>query len=690
MQRSWLWLANLLTVCSLVLASPSGMPRMTRTTGSEEANGQQKPHIIIILADDLGWNDVSFHGSNEIPTPNIDALAYNGVILNSHYVPALCTPSRSALMTGKYPFHNGMQHSVLLEGEPRGLPLQEKLLPEYLREAGYKTHAVGKWHLGYHRVDYTPTRRGFDSHFGYWNGLQDYWSHEVQTTYGTWRGFDMRRNLTVAWDTAGKYSTDLFTDEAVNLIENHNSDDPMFLYMAHLAPHTGLQDAPFQAPDEEIAKFTHIADPERRIYAAMVSKLDHSVGEVMAALRRRNMLENSIVLFMTDNGAPTLGIHSNRGSNYPMRGIKATAWEGGVRGVAAIWSPLIEKSNRVSNQLMYMTDWLPTLYAAAGLNVNDLGSIDGVNMWPALRNNKTSPRSDLVVNIDDIFNYAAIRKGDFKYVIGTVGRGDDWYGENGRPGLARNDRTLPNYDPSSILESRAGVALAGVITARQVAELKKVRNGQTDAPQITTRLVTAADVQSLRNDALLECNVKEEDKVPCNALESPCLFNLKDDPCELVNLAKTRPLILATLEEALMKYRLTAIPATNVDADPRANPVHWNNTWVNWDELHPMKLISEGDPASPKKLSGPAIAVIAVILALSVVAILTLFGFRKCQKNNPPADNHPELGALKGVPESIGEANDCTIEEPQSSELSRSLHSLKELSSLKDLSKNID
>nr|CAD7393265.1 unnamed protein product [Timema cristinae] len=232
----------------------------------------KKPNIIIILADDLGWNDVSFHGSNQIPTPNIDALAYNGIILNSHYVPALCTPSRSALMTGKYPTHTGMQHLVILAPEPWGLPLSEKLMPEFLKEAGYSTHAVGKWHLGFFRKEYTPTYRGFDTHYGYWNGYQDYYDHSMLATLVPYKGYDMRRDLDLDYSNQGHYSTDLFTEEAVRLIQTHDSRRPMFLYLSHLAPHAGNDDDPFQAPDEEVAKFPHIDDPERRVYAGRCTK----------------------------------------------------------------------------------------------------------------------------------------------------------------------------------------------------------------------------------------------------------------------------------------------------------------------------------------------------------------------------------------------------------------------------------
>lgn len=226
-------------------------------------------------------------------------------------------------------FIAGMQHDVILENAPWGLGLDEKLMPQYLREAGYSTHAIGKWHLGYFKHEYTPTHRGFDTHFGYWNGLQDYYNHLVYTTvvsgnFSNIKGYDMRRNMDIDHESKGLYSTDIFTKEATKIIDKHDQNKPMFLYFSHLAPHTGNQIDPLQAPDEEIAKFEHIEDPERRIYAAMVSSLDKSVGEVVAALRTKNMLENSIIIFMADNGGQTWGIHANHASNYPLRGVSLT------------------------------------------------------------------------------------------------------------------------------------------------------------------------------------------------------------------------------------------------------------------------------------------------------------------------------------------------------------------------------
>lgn len=213
-----------------------------------------------------GWNDVGFHGSAQIPTPNLDALAYSGLILNRYYVTALCTPSRSALMTGMHPIHTGMQHTVLYAAEPRGLPITGRgLLPERLRQLGYATHCVGKWHLGHWRAEYTPLRRGFDTHLGYWTGHQDYFDHgaEERGSYG----LDMRRGMEVAYDLDGRYTTDVIGAEAVRLIGEHNRTRPMFLYMSHAAVHSGNPYDPLPAPEETVAEMGAIEDVNRRRFA---------------------------------------------------------------------------------------------------------------------------------------------------------------------------------------------------------------------------------------------------------------------------------------------------------------------------------------------------------------------------------------------------------------------------------------
>ncbi|KAK3733952.1 hypothetical protein QZH41_010770, partial [Actinostola sp. cb2023] len=222
-----------------------------------------------------GWNDISFHGSPQIPTPNIDELANEGVILNNYYVSPICSPTRSAIMTGKHPIHTGMQSGVILAPAPYGLGLDGTLLPEYLRKLGYATHGVGKWHLGFHELAYTPLHRGFDTYFGYWSGKGDYWNH-TNLAFGQW-GLDLHDGDYSIWTEFGQYSTYLYTRKAVDIIQTHDTSKPLFLYLAHQAVHSANTYQPLQAPKELIDKFGNISNLQRRTFAAMVTALDQSV-----------------------------------------------------------------------------------------------------------------------------------------------------------------------------------------------------------------------------------------------------------------------------------------------------------------------------------------------------------------------------------------------------------------------------
>ncbi|XP_035224045.1 uncharacterized protein LOC118196699 [Stegodyphus dumicola] len=186
------------------------------------------PHIIFVLADDLGWNDVSFHGSPQIPTPNIDALAASSIILHNYYTESLCTPSRASLLSGKYPIHIGLHHSEIKSGEPIGLPLDVMIMPEHFKNLGYETHMIGKWHLGYAKNEYTPLYRGFDSFFGFYNDHIDYYDYtNYEASEGptslAFYGVDLQNGSTVIKDFRGRYATDIFTERAVDVIANHNS-----------------------------------------------------------------------------------------------------------------------------------------------------------------------------------------------------------------------------------------------------------------------------------------------------------------------------------------------------------------------------------------------------------------------------------------------------------------------------------
>ncbi|XP_031549548.1 arylsulfatase I-like [Actinia tenebrosa] len=485
-----------------------------------------KPNIIFIVADDLGWNDVSFHGSPQIPTPNIDELANKGVILNNYYVQPICTPTRSAIMTGKYPIHTGMQHSVIEASQPYGLGLNETLLPQYLKKLGYATHGVGKWHLGFFERDYTPTHRGFDSFFGYWCGKSDYWDHS-NNEVGGW-GLDLHDGDKNVWTEWGQYSTELFSKKAVDVIQSHNTSDPLFLYLAFQAVHSANYIQPLQAPPNLIAKFGGIKNMQRRIFAAMVTSMDQSIKKVVDALKANNMYNNSIIVFTTDNGGPANGFDMNMASNYPLRGVKATLWEGGIRGASFVHSPLIKSTGRVSTQMMHVTDWLPTLYVRAGGDIHDMQESDGFDIWDSIVTDDMSPRTEILINIDPVSNAAAYRVENWKIVVNETSRWSGWYPP---PGLEATQKQ----------------------------------------PKPTT----------LKN-AVVTCTKPPPLTVQCTKETGPCLFDLSSDPCEYVNQAKNHPEVLQNMLQWLEKYKNDMVPIRNKNFDPAANPNNRGGVWDAW------------------------------------------------------------------------------------------------------------
>lgn len=223
-----------------------------------------------------------------------------------------------------------MQNNVVWNHQPWGLGLNNKLWPQYLKEAGYRTHALGKWHLGHFEPQYLPTNRGFDTHYGFTAGAYvDYWKHYSTVPQSNFPGnnysigFDTRNNGVIDKSGVGVYATDLLTNKAVEIIQNAD-EKPFLIYLAHLAMHRGTDEDPLQAKPEDIALFSHITNPRRRIYAAMVKALDDSVGRVVEALRDAGKLQDTIIVFTTDNGGPTTIelAHPNTASNFPLRGMK--------------------------------------------------------------------------------------------------------------------------------------------------------------------------------------------------------------------------------------------------------------------------------------------------------------------------------------------------------------------------------
>jgi arylsulfatase A-like enzyme len=384
------------------------------TATSAVAQQQQaapRPHIIYIVADDLGWKDVGFHGS-DIRTPNIDKLAQGGAQLEQFYVQPMCTPTRAALLTGRYPFRYGLQTLVIPTPGKYGLPTDEWLLPQALKQVGYKTVMVGKWHLGHADRKFWPRQRGFDYHYGSMVGEVDYFTHS-SANVRDW----FRNNQPVK--EAG-YVTQLWGKDAVAQINAHNPATPLFLYLAFTAPH-----APYQAPKEYLDQYKHIEDPTRRAYAAMITCMDDEIGKVVDALDKNKMRDNTLIVFMSDNGGNRSAMFSGDvdvsklklpADNGPYRGGKGMLYEGGTRVAAlANWPGRIKPGE--NKEVMHVVDMFPTLAGLAGTAPSKEKPLDGVNVWSTLSEGTPSPRQEVVYNIEPF--RGGVRKGDWKLIWRT-------------------------------------------------------------------------------------------------------------------------------------------------------------------------------------------------------------------------------------------------------------------------------
>jgi len=251
--------------------------------------GADKPNIVHIVADDLGWKDVGFNGATDIKTPNLDELAATGAKFTQFYVQPMCTPTRAALMTGRYPFRYGLQTMVIPGAATYGLDTSEWLMPQFLKDAGYNTAIIGKWHLGHADLKYWPRQRGFDYAYGALIGELDYYTH------GDFGVLDWFRNNKPVHEKG--YTTQLLGADAVKYINAQEPNKPFYLYLTFNAPHT-----PYQAPKEYIDRYSNIADPTRRTFAAMVTVMDDEIGKVVAALNNKGVRYNTLILFNSDNG----------------------------------------------------------------------------------------------------------------------------------------------------------------------------------------------------------------------------------------------------------------------------------------------------------------------------------------------------------------------------------------------------
>jgi arylsulfatase A-like enzyme len=373
-----------------------------------------RPNIVHIVADDLGWKDVGFNGCTDIRTPNIDALAKSGAKFTQFYVQPMCTPTRAALMTGRYPFRYGLQTAVIPGTAGYGLDTGERLMPQTLKDAGYQTAIIGKWHLGHADLKYWPKQRGFDYAYGATIGELDYYTH------GDFGVLDWFRDNQPVREEG--YTTQLIGADAVKYISAQDSKKPFYLYLAFNAPHT-----PYQAPKEYVDRYQNIADPTRRTYAGMVTCLDDEIGKVVAALDKKDLRDNTLILFHSDNGGTHNAMFAGQMAdvskikipcdNGPWRDGKGSLYEGGCRVAAcANWPGKINAGT--VDGLIHAVDLYPTLAKLAGASTDKCKPLDGMNVWEVIAENKPSPRTEIIYNIEPF--RGAVRQGDWKLIWRTL------------------------------------------------------------------------------------------------------------------------------------------------------------------------------------------------------------------------------------------------------------------------------
>ena len=389
-----------------------------------------KPHIVMMLVDDWGWANVGYHRNpptNEVVTPNIDNLVKQGLELDQHYVYQVCSPSRSSLMSGRLPIHVNDLNLSPVYYNPKNpvsgfsaIPRNMTGIATKMKEAGYMTHQVGKWDAGMATIDHTPTGRGFDSSFGYFHHDNDYYTEKVGLCIG-----HLDANITDLWETDSPakgengtgYEEALFEKHLLDIVNNHDPSKPLFLYYAPHIAHT-----PLEVPESYLNKFSFIDDHDRQYYHAMVNFLDGVVGNLTNALKKRGLWDNLLFVTSSDNGGP---IYPGGGANnYPLKGGKASYWQGGLRVNAFVSGGFLPENMRGKKTDGYIhgADWYATFCALAGVDPTDeraakanLPPIDSMNMWPLISGqNSTSPRVDIPANDNTLIS------GDYKIIVGLA------------------------------------------------------------------------------------------------------------------------------------------------------------------------------------------------------------------------------------------------------------------------------
>lgn len=480
----------------------------------------------------------------------LDELAREGLRLEQHYTQPECSTTRASLLSSRYIVRTGLQADVILNGGGMALPLNETLMSQYLKQLGYKNYLVGKWHQGANSWRETPVFRGFDYFYGYYGGQIHYFAH-YHTKFG---GHDFRRDYRddqgnfhqdILKDELGNYLTKCLTDEAIRIVkEEEDSDDPMFLYFSLPNTHS-----PNQSPKGYVNKYfpqdSKITDYDRKQFSGNLGGLEESVKNLTDVLKKSKKWENTLLVFISDNGGAPNGLMSYAGqSNYPLRSGKTTLYEGALRVPAFVSGPLVKHlAGKENHGMFHVSDWFPTLQGLikqrTGKTVKLASPIDGVDQADMILNNGPSVRKEMLhqLNLGD----QAYRLGDYKIIVGNPGEYDGYNVHADRP-LMR----IKYDEPEDFLgKLKCTIGLCG---------------GYGD-------YITDSDGAKVR------------------------LYNLKDDPSETYNIAAKNPEVVRKMRDRIEELRGIVMPAQANDKIPAAHHKKSGGIWKPWrDDMKDEKI----------------------------------------------------------------------------------------------------
>lgn len=534
-------MTSLVHIYLLVVALlSSGMATVPRCS-----SGKVCPHILMVIIDDLGWNNVPWHNEDlEAFMPESLKLVRAGVELDRHYAYVYCSPSRSSLLSGRLPYH---VNQVNLGAPYPTSGTHEKMttIPRKLKEAGYSAHAVGKWHCGMSTYAKTPHGRGFDTHFGYFEGAEDHFTQRAcidmtcalpnpapfpfdKTHYSPF--VDLWLTDRPAYGRNGTYGDEMYTSFAVETLERHPPEVPLFFYIAFQNDHS-----PLQAPKTYVEKFPSSWTYDRRMYAAMGAYWDEALGTIVRVLQKRGMWEQTLLVLTADNGGPVYPSpvpgfnHCGGANNWPLLGGKSTNFEGGVR-VAAFASggflPVEVRGTKLEANI-HITDWYTTFSHLAGVDHRDdaavaagLPQVDSLDVWPLVAGqNGTSPRWEIPLAV---------------------------------AGLGQDASTVP-----AGLSGAADTPISALIQGDYKLIGGHYASGFHQAPEWPTE-AACCDVA---------CWTRLELTRDCGSAERPtCLYNVRADPTEQENLYLSLPQVVERMTDRLHELEATVFNPQRMDS----------------------------------------------------------------------------------------------------------------------------